>query len=207
MGADYLEWLKAGARATGVDCLLASLERARRRCELAGYQPDLRVADAERLPFSRSNLRRGVLLWCDASQSGHVRSVCGKRWRVLKPGGQVRIMLYHHPSLTGAMLWLRYGWTARQVAAEAVYEHLESPGTKTYTPAEVRVDDGGLRGCGHPTSVQPGRSAAPPGLPARFQSPLYRMVWKLYPRAVARRLGRKWGLFLLISARKPEPTK
>src|SRR5713226_9863848 len=51
MGADYLEWLKAGAQATGVDLSAASLERARQRCELAGYQPDLRVADAEQLPF------------------------------------------------------------------------------------------------------------------------------------------------------------
>lgn len=52
MGADYLEWLKAGARATGVDLSPASIERANRRCELAGYKPDLRVADAERLPFA-----------------------------------------------------------------------------------------------------------------------------------------------------------
>src|ERR1041384_7656848 len=52
MGADYLEWLKAGADATGVDLSAISVERARRRVELAGYQPDLHVADAEHLPFS-----------------------------------------------------------------------------------------------------------------------------------------------------------
>src|ERR1700681_561716 len=40
MGADYLEWLKAGALATGVDLSSASLDRARRRCELAGYKAD-----------------------------------------------------------------------------------------------------------------------------------------------------------------------
>ena len=34
----------------------------------------------------------------------------------------------------------------------------------------------------------------------RFQSPLYRAAWKLYPRWVARRLGKKRGLFLLIEA-------
>ena len=51
MGPDYLEWLKAGARATGIDLSRASLERARRRCEMAGYSPDLQEADAEHLPF------------------------------------------------------------------------------------------------------------------------------------------------------------
>src|ERR1700691_3472217 len=52
MGADYLEWLKAGAVATGVDLSVASIERARQRCHSAGFQPDLRVADAEQLPFA-----------------------------------------------------------------------------------------------------------------------------------------------------------
>src|SRR5450432_703926 len=51
MGADYLEWLKAGALATGVDLSSASLDRARRRCADAGYPSDLQVADAEKLPF------------------------------------------------------------------------------------------------------------------------------------------------------------
>src|SRR5215831_4895368 len=45
MGADYLEWLKGGASATGVDLSTASIERAQQRCQQAGYQPDLRVAD------------------------------------------------------------------------------------------------------------------------------------------------------------------
>jgi hypothetical protein len=38
---------------------------------------------------------------------------------------------------------------------------------------------------------------------ARFQSPLYRLAWRLYPRGLAKKLGRRLGLFLLISARKP----
>src|SRR5689334_25345660 len=45
MGCDYLEWLKAGAVATGVDLSTASINRAQRRCELAGYEADLENAD------------------------------------------------------------------------------------------------------------------------------------------------------------------
>src|SRR5215467_2119145 len=52
MGADYLEWLKAGANASGVDLSATSLARARRRCLRAGYSPNLHLADAEHLPFS-----------------------------------------------------------------------------------------------------------------------------------------------------------
>src|SRR5579863_9835578 len=36
MGADYLEWLKAGAIASGVDLSTSSVESARKRCEQAG---------------------------------------------------------------------------------------------------------------------------------------------------------------------------
>src|SRR5437016_13989288 len=59
-------------------------------------------------------------------------------WRVLKPNGQARVMVYHNPSLTGFMLWMRYGiWRGNSVR-EVVYDHLESPGTKSFTQAEVR---------------------------------------------------------------------
>jgi hypothetical protein len=30
------------------------------------------------------------------------------------------------------------------------------------------------------------------------------LVWKLFPRAIVRKFGRPWGLFLLISAVKPK---
>ena len=39
---------------------------------------------------------------------------------------------------------------------------------------------------------------------ARFQSRIYRMGWRFYPRALARKFGRRWALFLLISARSRE---
>jgi ubiquinone/menaquinone biosynthesis C-methylase UbiE len=205
MGADYLEWLRAGARATGVDVSSQSLERARRRCELAGYQPDLRVADAERLPFSDHSFDL-VYSYGVMHHSPDTCQCLQEAWRVLKPGGQVRIMLYHHPSLTGLMLWLRYGWLRGKSLRQTVYDHLESPGTKTFTRAEVEsmmagFEDVAIRQVFSPGDLLLNRASA------RFRSPLYRMVWKLYPRAVARRLGRKLGLFLLISARKPEPTK
>jgi len=61
-------------------------------------------------------------------------------WRVLKPGGRARIMLYHHPSLTGAMLWLRYGILRGLSLRQTVYEHLESPGTKSYTRQVMMPD-------------------------------------------------------------------
>ncbi|HEY6182986.1 MAG TPA: class I SAM-dependent methyltransferase [Terriglobales bacterium] len=200
MGADYLEWLKAGADATGVDLSAISVERARRRVELAGYQPDLHVADAEHLPFS-DNTYDVVYSYGVMHHSPDMSQCVREAWRVLKPGGEARIMVYHHPSVTGLMLWLRYG-IFRQSLRNTVYQYLESPGTKTYTLIDARTlmhdfEDLKLRQVFSPGDLLLNQPSA------RFQSGFYRLVWKLFPRSVVKTFGRKWGLFLLITARKP----
>ena len=134
MGADYLEWLKAGAQAAGVDLSAASIERARRRCEQAGYQPDLRVADAEQLPFP-DNSFDVVYSYGVMHHSPNTPQCIQEARRVLKPGGQARIMVYHHPSVTGAMLWLRYGilrgkslrQSVSRSPGESGHENIHSP--------------------------------------------------------------------------------
>jgi len=201
MGADYLEWLKAGAQATGVDFSSASIERAQRRCQLAGFQPDLQVADAEHLPFPDNSFDL-VYSYGVMHHSPDTPQCIREAWRVLKPGGEARIMVYHHPSLTGLMLWLRYGFWRGKSLRRTVYQHLESPGTKTYTQAEAR----GLMSQFENVNV---RQVFSPGdlllnqPSARFQSRLYQFVWKAYPRPLVRRIGQAWGLFVLINGRKP----
>lgn len=201
MGADYLEWLKAGARATGIDMSEASLERARRRCRSAGFVPDLQLADAEHLPFANETFDV-VYSYGVMHHSPNTARCLQEAWRVLKPGGEARIMLYHHPSLTGAMLWLRYGALRGKSMWKTVFERLESPGTKTYSKAETSLLMSGFENLAMRQVFSPGdlllhRPSS------RFQSPLYRLAWKLYPRFLARRFGRSWGLFLLISGKKP----
>jgi SAM-dependent methyltransferase len=200
MGADYLEWLKAGARATGVDLSAASIERARQRCLLAGYQPDLRVADAEKLPFDDDSFDV-VYSYGVMHHSPDTAQCIREARRVLKPGGRARIMVYHHPSITGAMLWLRYGLLRGESLRQSVFEHLESPGTKTYTQPEALWLMNGFCDVGMRVVFSPGDLLLHQPS-ARFQSAFYRLVWKLYPRSLVRKFGQRWGLFLLINATK-----
>jgi ubiquinone/menaquinone biosynthesis C-methylase UbiE len=200
MGADYLEWLKAGAIATGVDLSAVSIERARRRCEAAGYKPDLRVSDAERLPFSDATFDI-VYSYGVMHHSPDTAACVREAHRVLKPGGVLRIMVYHHPSLTGFMLWVRYGLGRKKSLRQSVYDHLESPGTKTYTREEAK---GLLKGFEH---IEMSQVFSPGDLllnapSARFQGRFYRMVWALFPRSLVRARCSRLGLFLLITARK-----
>lgn len=201
MGADYLQWLQAGAHATGIDLSQSSLERARRRCELAGYQPDLQLGDAENLPFEKNTFDI-VYSYGVMHHSADVQRCLDEALRVLKPGGRARIMLYHHPSLTGVMLWLRFGLLRGESVRQTVFERLESYGTKSFSQTEVRAmmknfNDIILRQVFSPGDLLLHKPSA------RFRGGFYRFVWRLYPRWLVRLVGRRFGLFLLISARKP----
>jgi ubiquinone/menaquinone biosynthesis C-methylase UbiE len=200
MGADYLEWLRAGAQAIGIDLSPVSIERTHQRCELCGYKPDLHVSDAENLPFPSDSFDV-VYSYGVMHHSPDTSRCIREAWRVLKPGGQARIMLYHHPSLTGLMLWLRFGlWRGRSLR-QSVYDHLESPGTKTYTQGEVLALMQGFRDVRTRLVFSPGDLLLQQPS-AKFQSAGYRLVWNVYPRWLVKRAAKKWGLFLLVTATK-----
>ena len=201
MGSDYLEWLKAGAEAIGIDISEASINRAQQRCGLHGLRGDLRVADAENLPFTDESFDI-VYSYGVMHHSADAQRCLDEAWRVLKPGGEARIMLYHHVSLTGLMLWLRYGIWRGQSIRRSVYERLESPGTKTFTKVEVR------RLMRNFQDVQIEQVFSPGDLllnqpSQRFRTLFFRIVWQLFPRGIVEKIGQSLGLFLLVTARKP----
>jgi len=201
MGSDYLEWLKAGAQATGVDLSAISVEQARRRCEMAGYGCDLRVADAENLAFP-DNSFDVIYSYGVMHHSPDTPKCIREARRVLKPGGTAKIMVYHHPSITGGMLWLRYGILRGKSLRKSVYDHLESPGTKSYTRSEALGMLDGFEDVRMRIEFSPGDLLLHQPS-ARFQSFFYRIVWKMFPRWLVKGFGRRWGLFLLITATKP----
>jgi len=50
-GTDFVNWVRADAQACGVDLTPAGVALTRERLALEGLQADVRVADAEALPF------------------------------------------------------------------------------------------------------------------------------------------------------------
>ena len=205
-GTDFVQWVKAGARATGVDLTEAGVALTTERLELlglAGSGATVRQADAENLPFADASFdivySYGVL-----HHTPDTRRAIGEVHRVLRPGGTALIMIYRVPSWTGFNLWALHcaakgrPWvTPRQ----AIYEHLESPGTKAYTDDEARELLSDF------ADVQIGSALLGGDLLAmrasgRYRSPLHRVAWRLYPSSLVRRYGRRLGLGMLIEARK-----
>jgi SAM-dependent methyltransferase len=97
LGTDGAQFAKAGAIYTGIDLTNAAIDLAKQRFELFQLPGTFRVADAEHLDFPDNTFdliySHGVLHHTpDTARS--VREI----HRVLRPGGQAIVMLYHRNS-------------------------------------------------------------------------------------------------------------
>jgi SAM-dependent methyltransferase len=204
MGADHVEIARARPRTLcGVDLTPSAVEHTRRRLELYGFDSRLQVADAEKLPFE-SNQFDLVYSWGVLHHTPDTHQAIDEVWRVLRPGGVARIMIYHKYALTGYLLWLRYallrGRPGRGLG-EIYWHHLESPGTKAYTVAEARrlfarfreVDCRVQLAFGDLLLGEVGQ---------RHRGILLAIAKQLWPRFLLRRAFRRHGLYLLIDSRK-----
>jgi SAM-dependent methyltransferase len=97
MGTDLLQFARGGARVTGVDLTPRSIEISRHHLQLYDQTGDFAINDAERLPFRDESFdvvySNGVLHHTPDT-AGAVREI----YRVLRPGGLARVMLYHRHS-------------------------------------------------------------------------------------------------------------
>jgi SAM-dependent methyltransferase len=179
------------------------VERTRARFALCGLKSDLRVADAENLPFPDESFE-AVYSWGVIHHSPDTSKAAREILRVLKPGGMAKVMIYHKYSMVGYMLWLRYALgTLRPWRSLAfIYAHyLESPGTKAYSRREARLLFEGARemsmasplGHGDLLTSQAGQ---------RHGGMVLKLARRFWPRPFIRRFMPDHGLGLLISIRK-----
>lgn len=204
LGADHLEWARSGPRSlSGIDLTERAVERTRGRLAAHGLRSDLRVADAESLPFADASFDL-VYSWGVLHHTPDTARAVDETWRVLRPGGTLRAMIYHSYSLVGLMLWVRYSLLAGRPArplADLYACHLESPGTKAYSVREARRL---LQRFRHGTvRVQLSHGdLLEGGAGQRHRGPLLSLARRFYPRPVVRRLLPRAGLYLLLEARK-----
>ena len=208
-GTDFRQWVENGARATGVDLTNAAIELARENVEArspgrGGWE--LRVDDAENLSFDDEQFDI-VYSWGVLHHSPDTVRAIAEAYRVLKPGGTVRAMIYHDPSWTGWMLWAMHCLLRGkpfQSPRKAVFDQLESPGTKAYSLAEAdaMLRDAGFRNRRVHTRLGPGDLLLTKPS-EKYQGLANRVIWAVYPRWLVRLLGDRFGLYLLMEAEKP----
>ena len=204
MGADHCEFARCSPRSlAGVDLTERAVEFTRERLRLYGFTSDLRQADAEKLPFKDQSFDL-VYSWGVLHHSPDTQKAVDEVWRVLRPGGCARIMIYHKWSIVGLLLWARYGAAKGRpfVPLRGVYaQHLESPGTKAYTVREAeqlfrRFAD--VRICPQLSfgDLLEGKVGQ------RHQGLALSVAKALWPRSLIRHALPRLGLYLLIDARR-----
>lgn len=207
-GADFQNWCRHALHATGIDLTEKAISLTRERLEL-NLVPTERYslwnADAENLPFDDESFDL-VYSWGVLHHTPDTGRAFREVFRVLKPGGVVKAMIYHVPSWSGLMLYLRCGLARgkfKMTMKEAVFADLESPGTKAYTVDEARdllvaagfeqVSASAKLSAGDLLRIKPSK---------KYSAPIYRLIWRVYPRWLVRLIGNRYGLSLLIDAKK-----
>lgn len=147
MGSDLLQFARGGSIVTGLDYTPRSAEISRRRFGVYGVPGKFLIGDAENLPFPDGSFdvvySNGVL-----HHTPDTQRAIDEVFRVLRPGGVAKVMLYHRRSLYyWFVIMLRFGILrgelARSTPEEIMSRYVEYsetgalPLVRAYTRDEV----------------------------------------------------------------------
>ena len=212
-GTDFLGFLERDAICYGIDAtesaiketnnnILTSLENKKYNLKF------LEKTNAEKLPFQDNTFdmiySHGVL-----HHAKNTMLCIAEAYRVLKPGGRFKIMVYSNFSATGFMLWLLYGLAKGRpfISQEKViFDYLESPGTKSYSKKELlKILNGfGLEKIELNKYASAGDLLLMPKSKKYKNNLLYNFIQFLYPRLIVKKLESILGLSITVTANKPK---
>jgi ubiquinone/menaquinone biosynthesis C-methylase UbiE len=140
-GIDFIQWLRAGARLSGVDLTEEALANVTHAIQVYGLpEPEsLQVADAENLPFPSNTFDLGYS-WGVLHHTPNTDKALAELVRVVRPGGEIKVMLYNRHSLCAFKCWAKYALLKGLLWKDfrwALWHHMESIGTKAYTEKEI----------------------------------------------------------------------
>ena len=139
LGTDFVQFARAGAKVTGIDLTEHGVELVRRRLALEGLEGDVRVADAESLPFEDESFDK-VYSWGVLHHTPATEQAVREALRVLRPGGEACVMLYSRHSWVAYKLWVRFALLERRPTrslADVLAHHMESEGTRGFTKDDL----------------------------------------------------------------------
>jgi ubiquinone/menaquinone biosynthesis C-methylase UbiE len=204
LGADHEMFARAGAKLTGICITPRAIEHTRRRLALKGFSSDLRVADAEAMPFADDSFDI-IWSWGVIHHTPNTEKAAREIMRVLRPGGSFAVMIYHRHSFVGYMLWLRYALLRGRpwISLDEIYaKYLESPGTRVFTPAQGAALFEGAVNVRTEVVLSHGDLLLG-GAGQRHRGPILKVARALWPRPLISRFAARQGLLLMIKGTKP----
>lgn len=139
-GTDFLQWVRAGTKAYGIDLTEEACQHVKHRLKLYGLEAEeVKVGDSENLPYTDNSFDI-VWSWGVIHHTPNTPQAFKEIIRVLNSGGKAKIMIYHRHSVLAYLFWLKHAllkmkpWRS---LADVLWNHMESIGTKAYTVNEV----------------------------------------------------------------------
>jgi len=203
LGADHQKYAESGARLSGIDLTERAVSHTLKRLNVFDLQSDVRVGDAENLEFQDDSFDM-VYSWGVIHHSPDTPRAISEILRVLKVGGDAKVMIYSKYSLVGLMLWLRYGLFSvpPNLSLEKIYStYLESPGTKAYTVKEARQLFSEFRHVTVSTVLTHGDLLSS-GAGQRHEGIVLNIMRSIWPKILVKKFLSGFGLFMLIQAKK-----
>jgi len=203
LGADHQKFAESGAILSGIDLTDRAIFHTKNRFELSSLSSDIKKGDAENLDFEESSFDI-VYSWGVLHHSPNTQQAIKEVFRVLKPNGEARIMIYHKWSLVGLMLWIRYGLLNLKPwrSLNFIYSnYLESPGTKAYTSSEAMHLFSDFKELKIKTELCPA-DLLESDAGQRHRGLILSLAYNFWPRVIIKRLFRSFGLAMLITAKK-----
>jgi len=205
-GSDFMHWVRHGALAHGRDLSAAAVELVLERLALEGLLADVAQGDAEALEFP-DNFFELYYSWGVLHHTPDPEAAVGEAYRVLMPGGVLKIMLYHYPSVTALLVWTLYGPLRLnfQGPRASYARHVESPGTRVFTRREAlaMVSRHFPAGSVKISTHLGAGDLLLQKLSGRYQGAGWKTVQKIYPRWFVRRvLGDRLGTVMMVQAVK-----
>ena len=127
LGADHQKLAEHGAILSGIDLTPRAINHTKRRFELMGLNSQLQIADAENLPFE-DNSFDAVYSWGVLHHSPDTQKAVNEVYRILKPGGLAKIMIYNKHSLIllALKLWHNQGMLELRYYQKQMIKNLHS---------------------------------------------------------------------------------
>ena len=138
-GTDLLQFARAGAEVYAVDLSQHSVELTRKRLELYGLPAEVNQVNGLDLPFP-SDCFDLVYSWGVIHHAPHPSKVVAEIYRVLKPGGHLKAMVYSRNSLLWLGMWIKHALLRGRIftsLSRVISEHQESPGTRAFTMGQM----------------------------------------------------------------------
>jgi ubiquinone/menaquinone biosynthesis C-methylase UbiE len=144
LGTDSLQFARNGAIVTGIDLTEEGPRLAKQRFDMEGLRGEFLAADAENLPFA-DNTFDVVFSFGVLHHTPDTQKAVNEVYRVLKPGGEIVIMLYHKHSLhtwIGTPLFFLTGLANGKIRGYndwvRVYDGTSNPLGKAYSRSDAR---------------------------------------------------------------------